>query len=538
MKREMKQKTKSTILLTILVVIYLCLEILTAVFDMKGYQSFNGVLMAFKYGVCLLMISSSQRKGTLVGILLMIISGLLLLRVVIMTQYLGLLPGVFNMIFYIITLFVISLDFKKKEKENVTDMLTGDLNRRGLYKLLRGKTDNESPFALVCVNLDNFKAINDNYGHGYGDKLLCEVSRRIEKKVGNLGTVARIGGAEYIVCLEDEKIAESFANELLDIIKEKVSITDNDMTIDCYLICYAGVTLYPKDADTAENLIKNVDIALNEAVGRKAKTACVFDEKMADVLKRQLEVERYIKDALEKDYFFTVYQPQYEMEGKKLRGFESLLRLRLPDGTMISPGEFIPVAEKGNLILQIDDYVLKRVMKEFKPIVEQNKEVMVSVNVSAKNIGSSTFIPTIKRILEETGFTPTNLEIEITEYCMVTSIDTTVDNINALRALGVEVALDDFGTGYTSLNYVSKLPINLIKIDKSLIDDITNNYNSREFAHLVISMGHIMDCHVIAEGVEDTKQLQLLREDGCDYVQGYVWGKPLGYEAAKDIALN
>jgi len=213
--------------------------------------------------------------------------------------------------------------------------------------------------------------------------------------------------------------------------------------------------------------------------------------------------------------------------------------MRTPKGEFVSPAEFIPVAEKGDLILQIDDYVLRRAMKEFKDIVEQvEEELTISVNVSAKNISAKGFANKVKAILEETGFPSANLEIEITEYCMVQSVEATIQNIVELRALGIQVALDDFGTGYTSLSYLAKMPINLLKVDKSLVDDIVANEKSRDFVTAVIAMGHLMGCEVISEGVENEEQLALLNGQECDFVQGYVWGKPLDYEVARDIALS
>ena len=213
--------------------------------------------------------------------------------------------------------------------------------------------------------------------------------------------------------------------------------------------------------------------------------------------------------------------------------------MKLPDGTVVSPGEFIPVAEKGEQIIRIDDYVLHRAMTEFKSIViNNNPDLILSVNVSAKNIGTLDFPDRIRGILDKTGFPAHNLEIEITEYCMVQSIKITVENIRRLRAMNIQVALDDFGTGYTSLNYLSQMPVNLLKIDKSLIDDIERSQKKCEFVNAIISMGHLMGCEVISEGVENTMQLSKLDDNNCDYVQGFVWGKPLPYEAAKALSVE
>ena len=189
--------------------------------------------------------------------------------------------------------------------------------------------------------------------------------------------------------------------------------------------------------------------------------------------------------------------------------------------------------------MKIDDYVLRRVMREFKALLDAlGKDFIVSVNVSAKNIGSKNFADKVEKMLAEEQFLPKNLEIEITEYSFSDSMETTIENINKLKALGVQIALDDFGTGYTSIANLMKLPINLLKIDKSLIDDIETNHTARDMVDSVIYMGHVMNCDVISEGVETEKQLELLREHNCDFIQGFVWGKPQSYDDAKNLCQH
>ena len=257
----------------------------------------------------------------------------------------------------------------------------------------------------------------------------------------------------------------------------------------------------------------------------------IKDNQIVDLI----EVEKNIKEGFSNNNFYMVYQPQYKMEGKRLRGFEALLRLKNNGGETISPAEFIPIAEASDLIFQIDDFVLNIVMQEFSPLLKKSKDIVISVNVSAKNIASFDFAERIERMLKKNDFNPHNLEIEITEYCLVNSVETTVQNINRLKDLGVQIALDDFGTGYTSLSYIAKLPVNLLKIDKTLVDDITSSQKSQDFVNAVISMGHIMGCDVISEGVENQPQLDILKTQGCDFVQGFVWSKPLDYDVAKDM---
>ena len=278
------------------------------------------------------------------------------------------------------------------------------------------------------------------------------------------------------------------------------------------------------------------EIALAEARKTQEQKICFYDDSLLNSDFVQKEAEFLIKDAMAHDWFFLVYQPQYITEGKKLRGFETLIRCRKPDGSIVSPAMFIPAAEKTNLITEIDDYVLRRAMTEMKPVLETSgKNFVVSINVSAKNIATENFAQKINQMIEEIQFPAENLEIEITEYSFAESRDITIDNILTLRTLGVQIALDDFGTGYTSIAQLMKLPVSLLKIDKSLIDEIENDPVMSDMVDSIIYMGHIMDCEVISEGVENESQLEILKEHKCDFIQGFVWGKPLPYEEAKAL---
>lgn len=535
---KMKQKTKNKIIVAFCILVFIALQVATNLLARKGITSFNGVFMAFQYATCLVLMRFSSKRGAKISLALMSISIAMLVPVLVIQKDLSPLPGFVNAVFYLITMLVLNKHARTRERESITDMLTGLLNRRGLYKQLQRTIENEKKFSVIYVDLGNFKFINDNYGHAYGDDLLKKISRRINNEVGDHGTISRLSGDEFVVVLKGDVDAKERANMILDSIRRKAIIEVDGAKVDCYLTCYAGVSYYPEHTENYENLIKYADIAMYHATKANSSEACVFDLDMAQKMAREVELEKLIKEGLEKDYFYLVYQPQYLLQGKMLRGFESLLRMETPDGTFISPGEFIPVAEKGDLILRIDDYVLDRAMREFKPLVDHVSGLTVSINVSAKNIASLDFPEKIKNLLEMHEFPASNLEIEITEYCLVDSVDITINNIKKLRALGVQIALDDFGTGYTSLNYLAKMPINLLKVDKSLIDDIENSSKSRDFVRAVISMGHLMGCEVISEGVEDDKQLELLGEMECDYIQGYVWGKPLPYSEAKSLSLN
>lgn len=533
---------KKILFFTLFTILYLALQVTQARLNNTPLASLNGILMAFEFICCLILIFMDYNTGTTFSCILMGLSIIELLVAIYKTRGISFYPiaGLINTVIFLSTLLTLVAQFKKRDKNAITDFLTGLQNRRGLYKILNEKTNSNQTFYVVYIDLGNFKLINDNYGHSFGDIILKSVAEKMTNIIGKDGIATRIGGDEFVLVLNENSKVYQITQNILDIISNKTILYDDeDNPIELFINAYAGIAKYPADSNNPEDLIKFADIAMYQASKNKETRIVRFDQEMASNLNRQMEVEKYIIEGLKKDYFYMVYQPQYHLDGKKLRGFESLLRLKTPDGVFVSPAEFIPVAEKKDLILKIDDYVIQRVMREFKDIVSTSQnDLTISVNVSAKNIGNMNFPRKIRKYLEQSGFPAEHLEIEITEYCLVQSVETTIDNIKQLREMGVQVALDDFGTGYTSLSYLAKMPINLLKVDKSLVDDIEKNEKSQDFVNAVISMGHIMGCEVIAEGTETETQLDILKDQKCDFVQGYVWGKPLEYNVAKDLSMT
>lgn len=538
MSIELKSKTKRTIQFFCGIILFFVFQLGTVFLDRLNLSHFSGVCSAFQYACCLFLVRTNKKKGVITSIILLFISALNLIRIIVSFRATNAMSGLFNQIFYIVTIIWLGIIFAKQEKAAVTDMLTGLLNRRGLQQKLKDSIEDDKPFSLIDIELGNFKLLNDSFGTIYGDRLLMKITERITSFIGSRGIVSRKSGAEFVVILKDTENAEEVANKLLDIIREKLSLSFEGDCLDSYVTAFAGIVSFPADSDNYEDLIKYADMAMVEALRTNSTTVCPFRPEMEKSIKRHAELEHLIKEGIEKNYFYLVYQPQYILHGKKLRGFETLIRMKLPDGTFVSPGEFIPVAEMSEQIIYIDDYVIRRAMNEYKDIVlEHDRDLIVSVNVSAKNVASAGFPEKVRKLLDETGFPAENLEIEITEYCMVSSVNTTINNIKALRSVGVQFALDDFGTGYTSLNYLSQLPVDLLKIDKSLIDNIETDDQRCEFVNAIISMGHLMGCEVISEGVENEQQLKKLDENSCDFIQGFVWGRPLEYETAKALSL-
>ena len=298
-----------------------------------------------------------------------------------------------------------------------------------------------------------------------------------------------------------------------------------------------GIVSYPKDATDPELLVRYADVAMYHGKNTGRNRWVVFDESMSHQIAREYELEAIIREAMDKQWFYLVYQPQFSAAEKKLRGFESLLRLRTDKGEFVSPGEFIPIAEKSDLIFAIDEMVIRRATRDFREMINvPGNTLTLSVNISAKHIVEPGFVETVKKILEEENFPAGSFEIEITEYCMVESMEKAIEAMNRLKELGVILAMDDFGTGYSSMSYLSRMPIDVLKVDKSLVDNIGEGQKKEnQFVNMIISMGHLLGAIVIAEGVEDESQLSLIRAAECDYVQGYIWGRPMELDLATEL---
>ncbi|MBP5179216.1 MAG: bifunctional diguanylate cyclase/phosphodiesterase [Lachnospiraceae bacterium] len=501
-------------------------------------SSFLGILQAMQGLMCIIMVILDYKKGRILSYLFMGISIIFMLIGIIARGDMSSLPGIYNAIIALISVVIISTGLAKADKRAVTDFLTGLKNRRGFSALLEKAIREKKPFHVVYFEIENFRTINDNLGHKYGDVALKAVADKLkEKEDDDKVYVSRIGGAEFAAVVFGKIDPKPFAENVMEKIGTSVTNVDEGFDINIALSVYSGISSFPGDADNTDDLLKFADIAVyNARLQNSKERICFFNTDMKDRFYRQIELEKIVKDSLLRDYFYLVYQPQFRIKGKKLRGFETLLRLKQPDGTMVSPGEFIPVVEKSELIMKVDSYVLRRAVKEARRLVDScESNIVVSVNVSAKNISSPGFVDEVKSVLEFNHYPPECLEIEITEYSFAESKDLTIENVKELRKLGVQIALDDFGTGYTSLSQVMHLPINLLKIDKSLIDDIESNAMNRDFVDAIIYMGHLIKCEVICEGVENDEQLELLKAHECDFVQGFVWGRPLEYDNAIDL---
>ncbi len=492
----------------------------------------RGIMQAVMCLICLLLVCADHKKGMIVTYFALGISSLAMSFSIIMGKTLNPLPGTVTLILTIVSAKIISNQLRVEESKSVTDLVTGLLNRRGLYHEFDVRDLNKKKFHLLLVHARNMKAVNDNLGYEYGNLVVSEIAKRLRKVMGDNSVVCKLDATEFAIIVPKGMDVEKTARMILDFITRSIEIEFEGEPYHVYLDAYAGAAAFPDDSNDFKTLIKYADIAMSHAGKLGGEGLVFFSEGLAHEMLRRSEIETYIKEGMDRDYFHLVYQPQFDT-GKNLRGFEALLRLRLPDGTVISPTEFIPIAEKTDLICRIDELVMNKAMREFKELFDKTGvRKILSINISAREFSNRRFVGSVLNIINKTGFPPEYLELEITEYSLYESLSQTVENINTLKSYGIRFALDDFGTGYTSLSEIIKLPFDLLKIDKSLIDTMEDEEISKDFVKLVIYMGHLINSDVIAEGVELDTQLDRLKEYKCDFIQGFVWSKPIDYAQA------
>lgn len=382
-----------------------------------------------------------------------------------------------------------------------------------------------STLALLFLDLDRFKYINDTLGHTYGDRLLREIARRIESCVREQDTVARFGGDEFTVLLSvihHEQEAAHLAEKILLAVAEPVTVDDKEMVVSTSI----GISLYPRDGDTATDLIKAADVAMYCAKDRGRHKFEFYTRELTSRSEERLQLEHDIRDNLSTGNFFLCYQPQFELSSGKVTGVEALLRWRDVDGAIFTPEKIIAVAEESSLILDLDAWVLKAACTQaaywYRAGVPQFK---VAINFSAMNLMREGFAAKVKRVLEEVSLPANWIELEVTES-VLQSGESVIAELESLKALGITLAIDDFGTGYSSLSSLKHLPIDRIKIDKSFITDVPDSQSDAGITQAIITMGHNLNLKVIAEGVENDLQWEFLQSAGCDHVQGFRFGRP------------
>jgi len=417
------------------------------------------------------------------------------------------------------------------------DPLTGLPNRllffdRLKYSIRRSRREGGS-LALLFLDLDQFKQINDTYGHGVGDELLKEVAKRLRQAVRETDTIARIGGDEFAVIMES-------LNEPADVVvgvqhitrafRKPFRIPGHQFSITLSI----GISLYPQDGADAHTLLRNADTAMFRAKAAGRNTYQLYDEEMTRETVERAVMEAALRQAVEADTLKVHFQPQVSLADGRLVGLEVLARWSDPELGQVSPERFIQLAEEAGLMVQLGEQVLDKACRQFMAWQEQGLDAgVVAVNLSGKQLRDPELLERVSHVLERNNCPPTVLEFEITESFVMNRVDESIATMKRLRSMGIELAIDDFGTGYSSFAYLKLLPISKLKIDRSFIDGIPHDENDRVIARAVIALGKTLGLKVIAEGVETEEQDRFLREAGCDY-----YGEPVPAERMEAMLKN
>lgn len=413
------------------------------------------------------------------------------------------------------------------------DTLTGLANRRLFRNRLEHMLSNiprtGAGVALILIDLDHFKHVNDSMGHDSGDSLLTVISERLKHCVRFTDTVARLGGDEFAVILPnvpDTFTVSAIAEKILHSLSKPVLLDDQEVGISASM----GISMAPEDSNSAEVLIKNADLALYKAKDEGRNNFKFFTTEMNTLLVKHLNLVQQLRQAIDNQSFHLQYQPQVDLLNGQLVGFEALVRWNHKERGMISPAEFIPAAEETSLIIPLGRWILRNACQQMKALCDArlvNNRAVMAVNLSIKQFEDAQLCKFIGDQLVEFGLRPAQLELELTESMLMENLEETVETLNSLKALGVGLSIDDFGTGYSSLGYLKRLPVNVIKVDRSFVMDIPHDTEDMEITAAVIAMAHKLRYKVVAEGIETDEQFQFLRECGCDYGQGYFFSRPL-----------
>ena len=411
------------------------------------------------------------------------------------------------------------------------DPLTNVANRllfhdRLEHSLARAKRM-KSRLALLFIDLDRFKNINDSLGHDVGDKVLCAITERLNGLVREADTLARVGGDEFVIILEQLRKNDDVAryveklqremSQLIEISNHKIHVTAS-----------VGVSIYPDNGEDIDSLMQTADIAMYQAKGRGNNLYQFYSVDMSSNARESLLLENQLRNALKNKELILYYQPQYELKNGKLIGFEALIRWNHPELGIVSPLDFISLAEESGLIVPIGEWILHTACKQMKKIQEQwQLPLNIAVNISPRQFLHPSLVQTVAEVLYRTKLKPHFLELEITESMVMGNIDQSIGKMNEFKEMGVQLAIDDFGTGYSSLEYLKKFPISKLKVDQSFVRELGIDSNDTAIVNSVIALGKSMSLEIIAEGIETVEQLDLLKKEGCDQGQGYLFSKPL-----------
>ena len=423
------------------------------------------------------------------------------------------------------------------------DVLT-DLPNRALFKdrlsqaIISAKRNNEK-FALLFIDLDQFKKINDSLGHHIGDEVLVEAAKRLQTVIRENDTLSRLGGDEFTVILKDLKDSQSAAKvsqKIIDVMNMPIQSTLHKL----HITSSVGISIYPDDATNDSNLIKYADAAMYKAKEEGRNNYQFYSSDMTAFAFERVVMENSLRIAIKEEQFVVYYQPQVDPLSQKVVSMEALVRWNHPSLGLVAPFKFLPIAQESGLIVNIDRLVMQIAMKQFKTWMEEGLNPgLISLNLAMKQLDSKDFLDYLSQTMQELNFDSSWLEFEVTEGQVMNNPETSIEKLNRLHKLGISLAIDDFGTGYSSLSYLKKLPLDKLKIDRSFVKDIPEDEDDMAITKAIIALAQSLNLTLIAEGVETPQQRDFITEHGCELIQGYFYHKPLDAdEMQKVLATN
>ncbi len=413
------------------------------------------------------------------------------------------------------------------------DTLTGLANRNSLDEYFTmskaSAIRHGNKMAIIFLDLDRFKTINDTLGHGVGDLLLKEVADRLRSAVRNIDLVARLGGDEFIILVNEVKSAQNVArvaNKIIEALLPITRIQDQSLHVTCSM----GIAMFPADGQDIFSLLKNSDTALYRAKDAGRNRYQFYDYSMNMQSGSMLSLEQDLRTAVSENQLFMEYQPFTDIATGRVMGVEALVRWNHPKLGILHPFDFIPLAEETGMIVHMGEWIFKTVCEDGKRLRELGYPLKMTVNLSGRQFSENKLVDKICTTLEETGFDANDLEIEITESIAMENVERTSSKLESLKELGISISIDDFGTGYSSLSYLKRFPVQKLKIDQSFVKHAITDGQDRAIIQAIISMAKSLGLTICAEGVESTDQLALLLSMECDYAQGYLISRPLEYD--------
>jgi diguanylate cyclase (GGDEF)-like protein len=429
----------------------------------------------------------------------------------------------------------VDAELKRREEElaflATHDPLTGLPNRTLILdrveQMLARSIRSKAPVAALFIDLDNFKSINDTLGHGVGDELLCAVAARLGGVVRHADALGRLGGDEFVVIAEELSLAagpELVAERLLEALKHPFKLGEDEET---RLTVTASVGIAAGPRVSAEELLRDADIAMYRAKWDGKNRYAVFETGMQDTVQHRMELDMDLHEALEKDEFFLAYQPTFALTDMTPTGVEALIRWQHPKRGVVQPDAFIPLLEETGLIVEVGRWVLFEACRQGAAWRTAGHAIAMAVNVSARQLDTDELIADIEGALAESGLEPEALTIEITETTLMRNIDDTVRRLGEIKELGVRIAIDDFGTGYSSLAHLQQFPVDALKIDRSFISGLSHNKEGETLIRTLVQLGKALSIETLAEGIEQHHELSLLKDEDCDHGQGFLFARPL-----------